>query len=98
MCCVALPCCLFDLACFFLPFFSSLIKTCIYIYLVDVYADVYVQIYCIYLVDVLSTATNEATVDSTINLHLVNDLVFLKGVRRGGGERGGGEGEVKSYS
>ena len=28
MCCVALPCCLFDLACFFLPSFSSLIKTC----------------------------------------------------------------------
>ena len=27
MCCVALPCCLFDLACFFLPSFSSLIKT-----------------------------------------------------------------------
>ena len=26
--CVALPCCLFDLACFFLPSFSSLIKTC----------------------------------------------------------------------
>ena len=26
MCCVALPCCLFDLACFFLPSFSSLIK------------------------------------------------------------------------
>ena len=24
-CCVALPCCLFDLACFFLPSFSSLI-------------------------------------------------------------------------
>ena len=30
VCCVALPCCLFDLACFFLPSFSSLIKTCIY--------------------------------------------------------------------
>ena len=29
VCCVALPCCLFDLACFFLPSFSSLIKTCI---------------------------------------------------------------------
>ena len=28
-CRVALPCCLFDLACFFLPSFSSLIKTCI---------------------------------------------------------------------
>ena len=28
MCCVALPCCLFDLACFFLLSFSSLIKTC----------------------------------------------------------------------
>ena len=28
MCCVALPCCLFNLACFFLPSFSSLIKTC----------------------------------------------------------------------
>ena len=28
MCCVALPCCLFDLACFFLPSFSSLIKSC----------------------------------------------------------------------
>ena len=28
VCCVALPCCLFDLACFFLPSFSSLIKTC----------------------------------------------------------------------
>ena len=26
--CVALPCCLFDLACYFLPSFSSLIKTC----------------------------------------------------------------------
>ena len=31
MCRVALPCCLFDLACFFLPSFSSLIKTCIYL-------------------------------------------------------------------
>ena len=32
LCCFALlPCCLFDLACFFLPSFSSLIKTCIYI-------------------------------------------------------------------
>ena len=30
VCCVALPCCLFDLACFFLPSFSSLIKTCTY--------------------------------------------------------------------
>ena len=30
MCCVALPCHLFDLAYFFLPAFSSLIKTCIY--------------------------------------------------------------------
>ena len=29
---VAFPCCLFDLACFFLPFFSSLIKTCMYMY------------------------------------------------------------------
>ena len=29
VCCVALLCCLFDLACFFLPSFSSLIKTCI---------------------------------------------------------------------
>ena len=28
VCCVALLCCLFDLACFFLPSFSSLIKTC----------------------------------------------------------------------
>ena len=28
LCCVALPCCLFDLVCFFLPSFSSLIKTC----------------------------------------------------------------------
>ena len=28
MCCVALPCCLFDLACFFLSSFSSLIKIC----------------------------------------------------------------------
>ena len=28
VCCVALPCCLFDLAYFFLPSFSSLIKTC----------------------------------------------------------------------
>ena len=27
--CVALPCCLLDLACFFLSSFSSLIKTCI---------------------------------------------------------------------
>ena len=26
----ALPCCLFDLACFILPSFSSLIKTCTY--------------------------------------------------------------------
>ena len=33
VCCVALPCCLFDLACFFLPSFSSLIKTCIYMYM-----------------------------------------------------------------
>ena len=30
MCYVALPCCLLDLTCFFLPSFSSLIKTCIY--------------------------------------------------------------------
>ena len=31
--CVALPCCLFDLACFFLPSFSPLIKTytCLYV-------------------------------------------------------------------
>ena len=29
MCCVALPCCLFDLACFFLPSFSSLITLCL---------------------------------------------------------------------
>ena len=28
MCCVALPCCLFDLACFFLP--SSFLSICIY--------------------------------------------------------------------
>ena len=28
VCCVALPCCLFDLACFFLSSFSSLIETC----------------------------------------------------------------------
>ena len=28
VCCVALPCCLFDHACFFLRSFSSLIKTC----------------------------------------------------------------------
>ena len=33
VCCVALPCCLFDLACCFLPSFSSLIKTCIYTYI-----------------------------------------------------------------
>ena len=32
VCCVALPCCVFDLACFFFSSFSSLIKTCIYIY------------------------------------------------------------------
>ena len=33
MCCVALPCCLFDLTCFFLSSFllSSLIKTCVHI-------------------------------------------------------------------
>ena len=30
VCCVALPCCLFDLACFFLPSFSSLIKNMYY--------------------------------------------------------------------
>ena len=30
VCCVALPCCLFDLACFLLSSFSSLIKTCTY--------------------------------------------------------------------
>ena len=29
VCCVALSCCLFDLACFFLPSFSSLIKICV---------------------------------------------------------------------
>ena len=34
--CVALPCCLFDLACFFLPSFTSLIKTCTY----SIYLDV----------------------------------------------------------
>ena len=28
VCCVALPCCLFDFACFVYPSFSSLIKTC----------------------------------------------------------------------
>ena len=33
VCSVALPCCLFDLACFFLPSFSSLIKTYMYIHL-----------------------------------------------------------------
>ena len=30
VCCFALHCCLFDLACFFFPSFSSLITTCIY--------------------------------------------------------------------
>ena len=35
MCCVALPCCLFDLACFFLPSFSSLIKTCMRVQVFD---------------------------------------------------------------
>ena len=65
----------------------------VYVYLVDVYVDVYVQVSCIYLVDGLSTTTNEATVDSTINLHLVNNLVFLKAVRRGGGEGEEGEGK-----
>ena len=40
MCYVALPCCLFDLACFFLPSFSSLIKhVCIYIYTCTYYTD-----------------------------------------------------------
>ena len=35
--CVALPCCLFDLACFFLPSFSSLIKTCmVHVCMIDV--------------------------------------------------------------
>ena len=33
VCCVALPCFLFDLACLFLPSFSTLIKTCMYIYI-----------------------------------------------------------------
>ena len=32
----ALPCCLFDLACFLLPFFLSLINTCMYMYLLEV--------------------------------------------------------------
>ena len=36
MCCVALPCCLFDLACFFSPSFSSLINMW-YILYVPVY-------------------------------------------------------------
>ena len=31
VCRVALPCCLFDLACYFLPSFSSLIKTIMYV-------------------------------------------------------------------
>ena len=30
MCCVALPCCLFDRACFFLPSFSSNPVQCMY--------------------------------------------------------------------
>ena len=34
ICYVALPCCLFDLACFFLPSFSHLIETSIYITIV----------------------------------------------------------------
>ena len=37
VCCVTLPCCLFDLACFFLSSFSSLIKTCtcMYMYIIS---------------------------------------------------------------
>ena len=53
VCYVALPCCLFDLACFFLPSFSSLIKTCIMIviivYDIIMYYNIHVIICVIYL-------------------------------------------------
>ena len=40
-----------------------------------------------HLADVLSAASNESTVNTTINFNLVNDLLLLK--ERGG--KGGGE-------
>ena len=42
---LALPCCLFDLSCFILPSFSSLIKTCIYIQMyMHLYGSVQVHV------------------------------------------------------
>ena len=48
MSCVALPCCLFDLACFFLP---SLIKRCIILYIYDVCYMLYrpISVHQVYL-------------------------------------------------
>ena len=47
-CCFALFVCLFDFACFFLPSFSSLIKTCMYI-CTNTYMYLYVYVYtCTY--------------------------------------------------
>ena len=53
MCCVALPCRLFDLACFFLTSFLSLVKTCIIIF-VHSAAQFWFRIYPDYF-DTLST-------------------------------------------
>ena len=52
--CKALPCFLFDIACFFLTYFSSLIKTCmynvcIYVLYVYVYTCNYVYTYVLYM-------------------------------------------------
>ena len=49
MCCVALPCCLFDLACFFLASFSSLIKTSTSAYIMHVHVH-YMYTTCTLLV------------------------------------------------
>ena len=57
VCCVALPCCLFDLACFFLPSFSSVIKTCVCVhvciwthYVVPMCMYMYIHVHVVFLV------------------------------------------------
>ena len=45
LCCFALFVNLFELACFFLPSFSSLIKTYVYMYIMHEVASIHVHVY-----------------------------------------------------
>ena len=95
MCCVALPCCLFDLACFFLPSFSSLHAQDNTTFTGSINGDVYV-----WKGSILSRVVSRAHSGPVFAMFtcLEDGLIVSAGKEMSGGRDVEGAGEVKLWS